>query len=130
MPGAISIFNQWSKRPVREKQEFTLPTCTVPDQSLTVPEIIARFTRAGVVPQGITALEAGRIILARHGVWPGDQSAMSPDFDPMDSGGEYLDAVHQQHQGAADGSSAEESTAPAAGEPQDGATGAEGGETI
>lgn len=47
------------------------PSCTIPDQSMTISEIIARFTRSGVMPVKVHAD-------------PGNQEAMDPEMDPLD----------------------------------------------
>lgn len=49
-----------------------MPTCTVPDQSMTIQEIIAKFTRTGLVPQSYAKRDQG------------GNAAFGPDFDPLD----------------------------------------------
>lgn len=53
-------------------QEFKEPSQTVPDQSMTIPEIIAKFTRTGMVP--------GTISMRDHG----GNIAADPESDPLD----------------------------------------------
>ena len=78
--------NQWTNQPAvgAFAQEFKLPTCTVPDQYMTIAEIIARFTRAGIVPKGTSPLDAGRIINSTIRQQPDGQATFDPDFDPLD----------------------------------------------
>lgn len=94
----IVFFNQWTNRPSWPPQEFKEPTCTVPDQSMTIQEIIAKFTRTGLVPQSFVHRDQGGNV------------AMEPDFDPLD---EYTDSMAAA---AASGSS-EPVKDPAPGEP-------------
>lgn len=49
----------------------TLPSETVPDQSMTIQEIIARFVRSGSMPVSIHSDI-------------GDNEAFDPEFDPLD----------------------------------------------
>lgn len=89
----FNFYNQWSNRPTVAAQEFKLPTCTVPDQYMTIAQIIARFTRAGVVPKGATAQQAGRIISQAYPQQPDGQAAYDPDFDPLDQYTDEMEAV-------------------------------------
>lgn len=50
---------------------FPLPSCTVPDESMTIPEIIARFVRSGSMPVSVHSDI-------------GDNEAFEPGFDPLD----------------------------------------------
>lgn len=120
MPGAISIFNQWTNRPKTEPQEFVLPDCTVPDQYMTISEIIAKFTRAGVVPPKTKPTDAGKIIGQYYPQDQGGQASFEPGFDPLDDGSEYLESFKDSH-----GSS--EAPQEPQGEPEDGADGAGNG---
>lgn len=52
-------------------QTFTLPSETVPEQGLTVQEIIARFVRTGVMPVATHSDEGGN-------------DAFEPGLDPLD----------------------------------------------
>lgn len=49
-----------------------LPTCTVPDQSMTISEIIARFTKSGIMP------------VRDYTDTGGNDAPDDPDFDPLD----------------------------------------------
>lgn len=77
----MEFFNQWSKRPPHAPQEFKEPTCTVPNQSMTVQQIIAKYSRTGLVPQSFTKKDNG------------GNFATDPDFDPLDQGLDYLEAA-------------------------------------
>lgn len=55
-----------------EGQTFREPSQTVPDQSMTIPEIIAKFTRTGLVPGTISMRDNGGNVAA------------DPDSDPLD----------------------------------------------
>lgn len=67
----LPIRSQWDEEIPSYAEVNSLPSVTVPDQSMTVSEIIARFTRSGVMP-------------VKVGQDPGGQSALDPDFDPLD----------------------------------------------
>lgn len=43
------FFTMWDPKPANP-ESFVLPSETIPDQSMTIPEIIARFVRSGVMP--------------------------------------------------------------------------------
>lgn len=62
-------------------QENTEPSCTVPDQSLSIPEIIARYTRTGLVPSSYTRRDEGGNIAAE------------PDSDPLDDFTELMSSA-------------------------------------
>lgn len=64
--------SQWLENDLSDGQVFTEPSKTVPDQSLTIPEIIARFTRSGYVPATIRMNDQGGNVAAE------------PDADPLD----------------------------------------------
>lgn len=64
--------SQWLENDLSDGQVFTEPSKTVPDQSLTIPEIIARFTRSGYVPATIRMNDHGGNVAAE------------PDADPLD----------------------------------------------
>lgn len=64
--------SQWLENDLSDGQVFTEPSKTVPDQSLTIPEIIARFTRSGLVPASIRLNDKGGNVAAE------------PDADPLD----------------------------------------------
>lgn len=85
------FYNQWTCRPRRTPQEFHEPTCTVPNQSMTVAQIIAKYSRMGVIPAVKSTLEGGRYLQRLGQSWPGDNIATDPDFDPLDDGQEFLE---------------------------------------
>jgi len=101
----MEFYTQWSNRPPHAPQEFKEPTCTVPNQSMTVQEIIAKYSRTGLVPQSFAKKDEGGNI------------ATDPDFDPLDSGLEMLEAAAQekarQEAEAAKEAAAEKPSAPA-----------------
>lgn len=90
---------QWGENGVSVGQVFTEPSQTVPDQSLTIPQIIARFTRSGMVPASIKMADQG------------GNFAADPDSDPLDDWNDLQSA-------AAAAKAAQEKQAP----PQDPAT--------
>lgn len=70
--------SQWNGPHDNPGQVFIKPTCTVPDQSMSIPEIIAKYTRTGLVPQSFAKRDEG------------GNTAFEPDFDPLDQAGEIL----------------------------------------
>lgn len=104
----IVFFNQWTKRPSWPAQEFHKPTCTVPDQSMTIQEIIAKFTRTGLVPQSFVHRDQG------------GNAAFEPDFDPLD---QYTEGVSAAQAAAGSLESLHEA---APGEPEDKSAPSEG----
>lgn len=48
---------------------------------MTIPEIIARYTRSGLVPQSYAKRDEG------------GNEAMEPDFDPLDAFSEVMEAA-------------------------------------
>lgn len=80
----MEFYNQWTKRPPHAPQTFSEPTCTVPNQSMTVQQIIAKYSRTGLVPQSYLKGDDGGNI------------ATDPDFDPMDNGFEVLEAAEAE----------------------------------
>lgn len=90
MEKTIQFFNQWTKRPQRTPQEFQEPTCTVPNQSMTVAQIIAKYSRMGIIPAVKDTLQGGRFLQRLGQTWDGDNRATDPDFDPLDDGQELL----------------------------------------
>lgn len=78
LPGAAEqaplprFCGQWNGGSRWPAQEFTKPSCTVPDQSMTIPEIIAKYTRTGLVPQSFAKRDEG------------GNAAFEPGFDPLD----------------------------------------------
>lgn len=77
----MEFYNQWTNRPPHAPQTFAEPTCTVPNQSMSVQQIIAKYSRTGLVPQSFTKRDQGGNV------------ATDPDFDPLDNGFEVLDAA-------------------------------------
>lgn len=71
-PIKLRFASQWLENDLSGGQVFTEPSKTVPDQSLTIPEIIARFTRSGYVPATIRMNDIGGNVAAE------------PDSDPLD----------------------------------------------
>lgn len=53
-------------------ESFPSPSVTVPDQSMTIQEIIARYTRTGALPVSSAPLDSG------------GNEAFDPGFDPLD----------------------------------------------
>lgn len=90
----IVFFNQWTRRPQTAPQVFTLPTCTVPDQTMTIKEIIAKFTRTGLVPQSYLRQDLG------------GQVADEPGFDPMDEFNEAMETAAREKAAAGDSDAA------------------------
>lgn len=90
----MEFYNQWSNRPKKVPQEFKEPTCTVPNQSMTVQQIIAKYSRTGLVPQSFLKKDNGGNV------------ATDPDFDPLDSGFEVMEAAAAASRGDAGASSA------------------------
>lgn len=71
-PTTPRFASQWQEYEPYEGQEFKEPSCTVPDQSMTIPEIIAKFTRTGMVPGTISLRDQGGNVAA------------DPESDPLD----------------------------------------------
>lgn len=100
---------QWNGANVHSPQVFRKPSMTVPDQSMTIPEIIAKYTRTGLVPQSFAKRDEG------------GNAAFEPGFDPLDEYSEVQALAAAQK--AAAGSSAAPSQEPSE-EPQSPAPGA------
>lgn len=92
----------------------TEPTCTIPDQSMTIQEIIQKFTRTGLVPQSYLRRDEGGNVAA------------DPDSDPLDEWNEVHDSAAAE--AAAAGSSEPAQAVPAPGEPEPTAQAGNGGE--
>lgn len=102
----MEFFNQWSNRPDHAPQAFSEPTCTVPNQSMTVQEIIAKYSRTGLVPQSYLKKDTG------------GNAATDPEFDPLDSGFDLLESAAAARNAANSGQSGAEGTpSGGAGEP-------------
>lgn len=69
--------SQWDEDLPSFAESNDLPSCTVPDQSMTVQEIIARFTRTGVIPVRDYSDEGG------------NSAPDDPEFEPLDFDPEY-----------------------------------------
>lgn len=95
--------SQWAENAPYEGQRFEEPSMTVPDQSLTIPEIIARFTRTGLVPALVKMQDQGGNV------------ALDPESDPMDDWNEAMSAAAAA-KAAAGSSTKEPSVAPDEGE--------------
>lgn len=66
----MKFYTQWQPKPILPEINSS-PTETVPDQSMTIQEIIARFVRTGSMPVSLhTDI--------------GDNEAFEPEFDPLD----------------------------------------------
>lgn len=86
----MEFYNQWSNRPPHAPQEFTEPTCTVPNQAMSVQEIIAKYSRTGLVPQSYLKKDSGGNV------------ATDPDFDPLDDAMDVMEAAEAARQAAAE----------------------------
>lgn len=64
--------SQWDEVVPSFAEYNDLPTCTVPDQSMTISEIIARFTKSGIMP------------VRDYSDTGGNDAPDDPDFDPLD----------------------------------------------
>lgn len=64
--------SQWGENDLSNGQVFSEPSCTIPDQSLTIQEIIAKFTRTGLAPASIKLSDKGGNVAA------------DPESDPLD----------------------------------------------
>lgn len=73
--------SQWTENDLSNGQVFTEPSCTVPDQSLSIPEIIAKFTRSGLVPATVKMVDKGGNV------------ATDPESDPFDDWNEVISAA-------------------------------------
>lgn len=78
----FKIFGQWMEELPSWAQKFVKPSCTIPDQSMTIAEIIAKYTRTGLVPGSVVshADDGGNI-------------ASDPGFDPLDEWNESMAAA-------------------------------------
>lgn len=79
-------------------QMFVEPSATIPDQSMTIPEIIAKFTRTGLVPGTISMRDQGGNVAA------------DPDADPLDEWNDVQAAAAAAK--AAQAASAQDATEP------------------
>lgn len=76
--------SQWNGPHDNPGQVFVKPTCTVPDQSMSIPEIIAKYTRTGLVPQSFAKRDEG------------GNTAFDPGFDPLDEGLAILEDARRE----------------------------------
>ena len=102
------FFTQYSEDLPSWALETTEPTCTIPDQSMTIQEIIAKFTRTGLVPQSYLRQDEGGNV------------ASEPGSDPLDDMQAVLAAAREEA-AAAHGSA--EPDQPGSGEPAHGSAG-------
>lgn len=72
--------SQWNPGDQVFSELNELPSCTIPDQSMTISEIIARFTRSGVMPVQV------------HNDDGGNEAPDDPEFDPLDFDPQYIKA--------------------------------------
>lgn len=72
------FYTQYTEERPKWRLQTTLPSCTVPDQSMTISEIIAKYTRHGLVPNSITKADKGGNV------------ALEPAFDPLDEWNDVL----------------------------------------
>lgn len=72
--------SQWNPGDQVFFEHNDLPSCTIPDQSMTISEIIARFTRSGVMPVQVFNDDGG------------NEAPDDPEFDPLDFDPEYMKA--------------------------------------
>lgn len=96
----MEFYNQWSNRPPHAPQTFTEPTCTVPNQSMTVQQIIAKYSRTGLVPQSYLKRDDGGNV------------ATDPEFDPLDNGFEVLEQAAAARAAAGSGQASPAEPAP------------------
>lgn len=92
--------SQWDEEIPSFAEYNDLPTCTIPDQSMTISEIIARFTRSGIMPVKDYSDDGG------------NSAPDDPEFDPMDFDPDYWKNEAQRLKAALDaqGSKVEENT--------------------
>ena len=90
--------SQWAEYEPTVGQVFILPSETVPDQSLTIPEIIAKFTRTGMVPGTMRLRDQGGNVAA------------DPEFDPLDDYGSVMKSAAAARNAANSGQPGDEVT--------------------
>lgn len=78
------FLGQWTqgKRPSWALRT-TKPSCTIPDQTMTIQEIIAKYTRTGLVPASRAKWDSG-----------GNDAGNLPE-DPLDEYSEVLELARQ-----------------------------------
>lgn len=67
------FYHQFSENYPSHALKNSLPSETIPDQAMTIPEIIARFTRTGMLPQSFLKEDEGN-----------QEAGFDPEFDPLD----------------------------------------------
>lgn len=100
------FFTQYSDDMPSWAQENNEPTCTVPDQTMTIQEIIAKFTRTGLLPQSYLRQDDGGNVAA------------PADSDPLDDMEQVLaearaEAERQRQEAQPEPEPAPEPSAPA-----------------
>lgn len=70
--------SQWDAEQPSFAEYNDLPSCTIPDQSMTISEIIARFTRSGIMP------------VKDYSDQGGNAAPDDPDFDPLDFDPDFM----------------------------------------
>ena len=104
IPNKPRFAAQWQEYEPYEGQVFTQPSCTVPDQSMTIPEIIAKFTRSGLVPATVRMVDKGGNV------------ADDPESDPLDDWNEVIAAAAAAKAAKAAAASAADPSADPSGE--------------
>lgn len=89
----MNFYNQWENKPPQVFEENNEPSCTIPDQTMTIQEIIAKFTRTGLVPQSFLRRDDG------------GNEANEPGYDPLD---EFTEEMAAYHAAYGDGTAPEE----------------------
>lgn len=69
----IRFYGQWTEKGPSWAQEFLKPSLTIPDQSMTIAEIIAKYTRTGLVPSSYLNTDQGGNEASEIGVDPMDE---------------------------------------------------------
>lgn len=107
----IRFYGHWTEKGPSWALKTTQPSLTVPDQAMSIAEIIAKYTRTGLVPSSYLKTDQGGNIAAE------------PGSDPMDDWNESMVAAAREEALAAEAASA-----PAPQEPEaTNSQGAEGG---
>lgn len=91
----LRFYGQWTEKGPSWALKTTQPSLTVPDQAMSIAEIIAKFTRTGLVPSTYLKADQGGNIAAESG------------SDPLDEWNESMAAAARQEALAAASASAE-----------------------
>lgn len=91
----IRFYGHWTEKGPSWALETTEPSLTVPDQAMSIAEIIAKYTRTGLVPQSYLKTDQGGNIAA------------DPGLDPMDEWNESMAAAAREEASQAAAASAE-----------------------